>query len=49
MVDTLIIIPNTRLRSLAGKNARFADMLKKADEVLLYAVRGISDLIITPA
>lgn len=48
VVDTLIIIPNTRLRSLAGKNARFADMLKKADEVLLYAVRGISDLIITP-
>ena len=48
VVDTLIVIPNTRLRSLAPKNARFADMLKKADEVLLYAVRGISDLIMTP-
>lgn len=48
VVDTLIVIPNVRLRSLAPKNARFADMLKKADEVLLYAVRGISDLIITP-
>ncbi|MBU1274469.1 MAG: cell division protein FtsZ [Proteobacteria bacterium] len=48
VVDTLIVIPNIRLRSLAPKNARFADMLKKADEVLLYAVRGISDLIITP-
>ncbi len=48
VVDTLIVIPNTRLRSLAPKNARFADMLKKADEVLLYAVRGISDLIVTP-
>lgn len=48
VVDTLIVIPNTRLRSLAPKNARFEDMLKKADEVLLYAVRGISDLIITP-
>lgn len=48
VVDTLIVIPNTRLRSLAPKNARFHDMLKKADEVLLYAVRGISDLIITP-
>ncbi len=48
VVDTLIVIPNIRLRSLAPKNARFADMLAKADEVLLYAVRGISDLIITP-
>jgi cell division protein FtsZ len=48
VVDTLIVIPNTRLRSLAPKNARFSDMLKKADEVLLYAVRGISDLIVTP-
>ncbi len=48
VVDTLIVIPNTRLRSLAPKNARFTDMLKKADEVLLYAVRGISDLIIQP-
>ena len=48
VVDTLIVIPNTRLRSLAPKNARFIDMLKKADEVLLYAVRGISDLIVSP-
>jgi cell division protein FtsZ len=48
VVDTLIVIPNTRLRSLAPKNARFMDMLKKADEVLLYAVKGISDLIISP-
>ena len=48
VVDTLIVIPNIRLRSLAPKNARFADMLSKADEVLLYAVRGISDLIMTP-
>lgn len=48
VVDTLIVIPNTRLRSLATKNAKFSDMLKKADEVLLQAVRGISDLIMVP-
>ncbi len=48
VVDTLIVIPNTRLRSLAPKNAKFTEMLKRADEVLLYAVRGISDLIIHP-
>jgi cell division protein FtsZ len=48
VVDTLIVIPNTRLMSLAPKNARFLDMLKTADEVLLYAVKGISDLIMAP-
>ncbi len=48
VVDTLIVIPNTRLRSLAPKNAKFTEMLKRADEVLLYAVRGISDLIMAP-
>jgi cell division protein FtsZ len=47
-VDTLIVIPNTRLRSLAPKNAKFTDMLRKADEVLLFAVKGISDLIVSP-
>jgi cell division protein FtsZ len=30
---------------MAAKKAGFADMLKKADEVLFYAVKGISDLI----
>lgn len=48
VVDTLIVIPNTRLRSLAPKNARFIDMLKRADEVLFHAVKGISDLIVSP-
>ncbi|MFH1059721.1 MAG: cell division protein FtsZ [Pseudomonadota bacterium] len=48
VVDTLIVIPNTRLRSLAPKHGRFVDMFRRADEVLLYAVRGISDLIVTP-
>lgn len=44
-VDSLITIPNDRLISLAPKRAPFRDMLKKADEVLYYAVKGISDLI----
>ncbi|MCU0579051.1 MAG: cell division protein FtsZ, partial [Desulfobacterota bacterium] len=47
-VDTLITIPNDRLISLATKKASFLEMLKKADEVLLYAVKGISDLITIP-
>ncbi len=44
-VDSLITIPNDRLISLAPKRAPFKDMLKKADEVLYFAVKGISDLI----
>jgi cell division protein FtsZ len=47
-VDTLITIPNDRLISLATKKASFLEMLKKADDVLLYAVKGISDLITIP-
>lgn len=44
-VDSLIIIPNDRLQTIAPKNTSVMDMFKKADEVLLTAVRGISDLI----
>ncbi len=48
VVDSLIIIPNNRLLSIASKKATFKEMLKKADEVLYYAVKGISDLIMVP-
>lgn len=44
-VDSLIIIPNDRLQSLAQKGASIASMLDKANEVLLNAVQGISDVI----
>lgn len=44
-VDTLILVPNDRLLAVVPKGTSFRDALKKADEVLLNAVRGISDLI----
>jgi len=44
-VDTLIVIPNQRLLSIAGENTSMIDAFKRADEVLLKAVQGISDLI----
>jgi cell division protein FtsZ len=44
-VDTLIVIPNQRLLSVAGENMSLADAFKRADEVLLNAVQGIADLI----
>jgi cell division protein FtsZ len=48
VVDTIITIPNDRLIGLATKKAKFVEMLKKADDVLLFAVKGISDLIMIP-
>ena len=45
-VDTVITIPNNRLLCLADRRATFLEMIKRADDVLLYAVKGISDLII---
>ena len=46
-VDSLITIPNQRLLYLAGESLSLVDTFKKADDVLLNAVRGISDLINT--
>ncbi len=43
--DTVIVVPNERLLSVVGKGVSFRDALKKADEVLLHATQGISDLI----
>jgi cell division protein FtsZ len=44
-VDTLITIPNQRLLSLSDQPMPLLDTFKRADEVLLNAVQGISDLI----
>ena len=45
-VDTLIVLPNQKLLSLK-KDLSFVDAFRKADDVLLQGVRGISDLITT--
>jgi len=47
-VDTLITIPNQRLLVNSSKKMTLLDGFKKADEVLLHAVKGISDLITIP-
>jgi len=44
-VDTMIIVPNDRLLAVVPKGTSFRDALKKADEILLHATQGISDLI----
>lgn len=46
--DTIITVPNDRLLSIMQKNSRLSDMLSMADNVLLQAVKGITDLINVP-
>jgi cell division protein FtsZ len=47
-VDTLIVIPNQRLLDIVEKATPLLDAFRMADEVLLHATRGISDLVTIP-
>jgi cell division protein FtsZ len=44
-VDTLIVIPNQKLLTIANDRTPLIETFKRADDVLLQAVKGISDLI----
>lgn len=44
-VDTLIIIPNEKLLGLCEQDTPLLQTFKKADEVLLQAVKGIAELV----
>ena len=47
-VDTLIVIPNDRLLSVANDKTSLINAFKMADEILLQGVAGITNLITTP-
>ncbi|MER3418389.1 MAG: cell division protein FtsZ [Chloroflexota bacterium] len=47
-VDTLITIPNDRLRDVVQKNTSVLDAFKIVDDVLRQGVQGISDIITVP-
>jgi cell division protein FtsZ len=47
-VDSLITIPNNKLLTVLGKNISLVNAFKAANNVLLGAVKGISDLITRP-
>src|SRR5699024_2332888 len=47
-VDTLIVIPNDRLLSMADRSVSALSAFHQADQVLLSGVQGITDLITTP-
>ena len=44
-VDAMLVIPNQKLFEIEDDNISFKDAYKKVDEILLKAVRGISDII----
>jgi cell division protein FtsZ len=48
VVDTLITIPNERLKQTVDRKVTLADSFRLADDVLRQAVQGISDLITVP-
>ncbi len=47
-VDTLIVIPNERLLTVVERETPLQEAFGVADEVLLKATKGISDLVIVP-
>ncbi len=47
-VDTLIVIPNDRLLSVTAADTSMLEAFMVADDVLLSAVRGVTDLITVP-
>lgn len=48
-VDTLIIIPNDKIKTVVAKNTPMADALRVADEILKQGIRGIAELIVNPS
>ena len=47
-VDTLITIPNDRLRDVVQKNTSMVEAFRYVDDVLRQGVQGISDIITVP-
>jgi cell division protein FtsZ len=48
-VDSIITIPNDKIREVVPKGTSFPEALKVADEVLRQGIRGIAELIVNPA
>src|SRR5271165_777517 len=47
-VDTVITVPNDRLLELVPRGTSFFEAFRLADDILVQAVQGISDIITTP-
>jgi cell division protein FtsZ len=47
-VDSLIVVPNDKLLEIAGDDTTLDEAFTMADQVLMYGVSGISDLVAVP-
>jgi cell division protein FtsZ len=47
-VDALIVVPNERLLTLAGRGTTMVEAFRLADDVLHQGIRGIADLVLIP-
>ncbi|MGN0805212.1 MAG: cell division protein FtsZ [Candidatus Coproplasma sp.] len=48
-VDTLIVIPNDKIRTVIDKNTPMKDALRVADEILKQGIKGLAELIVNPS
>ena len=48
-VDTLVVIPNDKIRTVVAKNTPMKEALRVADEILKQGIKGIAELIVNPA
>ncbi len=48
-VDTLIIIPNDKIKTVVAKNTPMKEALRVADEILKQGIKGIAELIVNPS
>ncbi len=48
-VDTLIVIPNDKIKTVVAKNTPMTEALRVADEILKQSIKGLTELIVNPA
>jgi cell division protein FtsZ len=48
-VDTLIIIPNDKIKTVVAKKTPMVEALRVADEILKQGIKGIAELIVNPS
>lgn len=48
-VDTLIVIPNDKIKTVVAKNTPMTEALRVADEILKQGIRGLTELIVNPS
>ncbi|MDE6667327.1 MAG: cell division protein FtsZ [Clostridia bacterium] len=48
-VDTLIVIPNDKIKTVVQKNTPLTEAFRVADDILKQSIRGLTELIVNPS